>query len=443
MKIFIALNHFLPQQVAGTEIYCLQLAKYLQKEGYDITVLIPNYGKNSNDSYTYEGIRVIQFAEPSIVDRDLIMRRKPPLGISSFIEFLKKEKPDLIHFHSIAGSNGIGMHHVRAAAALSLKLLFTFHISGYSCSTGTLRYKNEVPCDGYIDPLRCTTCIYASKNIKGNKHKVLVGFAAMFYRLGYNSRNWNNALGTALGFPFIIKELKKDLLELTQLGAGIIVLTDWYKKIMELNGVPSNKLIKITQGLPGNNSGREHTADNEQIIFKLIYIGRIAESKGLHLLTEAVKKCEADAISLSIYGVPAEEDYFQKLKADTVSNKNIYWKGSIEPKEVIADISRHDCLCVPSIICEMSPLVIQEAFSVKVPVIASDVYGNAEQVNDGKNGWLFKFNDSDDLKEKIACIIQNPGVLSDAKKNIEAVKSFETVGEEHMVIYDQILEETN
>lgn len=440
MRIFFCLNYFLPWQVAGTEIYCLQLAKYLQKEGHDIKVLIPNYGKNSNDTYTYEGIRVIKFAEPSIVDRDLIMRRKQPRGVSAFTRILKEERPELIHFHNVGGSNGVGIHHVRAAAALSLKILFTFHISGYTCSTGTLHFKNEVRCDGYIDPLRCTTCIYTSKNINSSKQKVLAVLATTFYSLGYNSRRWDNALGTALGFPFMIKELKKDLEELTWLGAGIIVLTDWYKKVLELNGVPANKLFKITQGLPGNNSGGEHPTDNEQKIFKLIYIGRITESKGLHLLTEAVKKCDADAISLSIYGTPAEEDYFQELKAATVLNKNIHWKGSIEPKEVIAEISRHDCLCVPSIICEMSPLVIQEAFSVKVPVLASDVYGNAEQIEDGKNGWLFKFNDCNDLKEKIAYLMQNPGALQEARKNIGAVKSFETVGEEHHVIYKQILQ---
>lgn len=42
---------------------------------------------------------------------------------------------------------------------------------------------------------------------------------------------------------------------------------------------------------------------------------------------------------------------------------------------------------------EMSPLVIQEAFAARLPVIASNVYGNAEQITHGENGLLFNFND--------------------------------------------------
>ena len=443
MKIIFTLNYFLPHRIAGTEIYCLQLAKYLKVKGNDITVLIPNYGKETDNSYNHEGIKVIQFAEPTIVDRDLIMRRKQPLGISAFTRILKEEKPDLIHFHNVGGSNGVGIHHVRAAAALSLKILFTFHIAGYTCSTGTLHFHNEIRCDGYIDPLRCTTCIYSSKNIKGTRQKTLAGLAAIFYRLGYNSRQWDTSLGTALGFPFMIKEMKEDLVELTRLGAGIIVLTDWYKRVLELNGVPADKLYKITQGLAGNSTSIAHLIDDGQKTFKLIYIGRITESKGLHLLTEAVKKIDGSLICLSIYGAPAEEKYLEELKAATVLNKNIFWKGSMEPKDVIAEISRHDCLCVPSVICEMSPLVIQEAFAANIPVLASNVYGNAEQIEDGKNGWLFKFNDSNDLSEKISSLVQNPSLLSEAKKNIGQVKSFETVGEEHQLLYTQILQQVN
>lgn len=440
MNIFLCLNHFLPLQVAGTEIYCLQLAKHLQVNGHNITVLIPNYGKVENEEYVYEGIRVLQFAEPSVVDRALMMRKKIPLGVIAFGKILEQEKPDVLHFHSVGGSNGVGMHHVRKAASLSLKMLFTFHIAGYSCSTGTLRFKNQVACDGYIDPLRCTVCIYASKNISGLKERGLYTFSNIFYYLGYNSRNWRTSLGTALGFPFMIKDLKQDLLEMSCLGEGIIVLTHWYKKVLELNGLPARKLFYIPQGLPiAPPPKKENREQGIELPLRFIYIGRIIPDKGLHLLIEALQKLDPKKFLLTIYGSVANEGYYEILRGQTKGNGNINWNGILPPAQIMATISQYDCLCVPSIICEMSPLVIQEAFAVKVPVLASDVYGNAEQVSDQRNGWLFRQGDVIDLQKKIESLMLLPEMIVRAKKNIESVRTFENVGSDHEKLYQQLM----
>jgi hypothetical protein len=42
VKIIHILNHFLPQQTAGTEIYVWALCKHLQELNYNVSVLIPN-----------------------------------------------------------------------------------------------------------------------------------------------------------------------------------------------------------------------------------------------------------------------------------------------------------------------------------------------------------------------------------------------------------------
>lgn len=438
MKIFLCLNHFLPANIAGTEIYTFNLARYLVRNNYAVTVLIPHYGEVTNAEYYYENIRVLQFAEPSIVNRELIMRKVKPIGVSSFSEILENEKPAIIHFHTVSGSNGITMHHVRAAAKLGIKLLFTFHISGYSCTTGTLKLNNQVPCDGYVDPLRCTTCIYQSKGITGIKNRWLTSITALLYKVRYNARSWNNSAGTALGFPFMIEALKKDLEEMATLGEGIIVLTHWYKKVMEINKVPRSKLFYIAQGLPGNPGSIIYNLEDAPAPLRFIYIGRITEDKGLHLIIEALKFFGTKAVYLTICGAPGDLHYYNKLREITKGRDNIYWKGVVEPVEIISEISRHHCLCIPSIICEMSPLVIQEAFAAKVPVLASAVYGNAEQVKDGENGWLFRQGETDDLRKKIELLIEEPQLLSLARKNIVPIRSFESVGQDHDLIYQKI-----
>jgi glycosyltransferase involved in cell wall biosynthesis len=87
----------------------------------------------------------------------------------------------------------------------------------------------------------------------------------------------------------------------------------------------------------------------------------------------------------------------------------------------------------------MSPLVIQEAYAARIPVIASNVYGNAEQINDGINGWLFKFNDAEDLRQKLQMIIENPNMIKEAKKSIPEVRSFSDVAEDYKRLYEDVL----
>ena len=47
MKVFQVLNHFLPQQTAGTEVYTWALSKQLQQKGVEVEIIIPHYGQQN------------------------------------------------------------------------------------------------------------------------------------------------------------------------------------------------------------------------------------------------------------------------------------------------------------------------------------------------------------------------------------------------------------
>ena len=65
MKIVHVIPFFLPDTVAGTEIYCWSLCKYLQGQGMEVEVVIPGYGLTATAEYEYDGIRVVKYAEPT------------------------------------------------------------------------------------------------------------------------------------------------------------------------------------------------------------------------------------------------------------------------------------------------------------------------------------------------------------------------------------------
>jgi glycosyltransferase involved in cell wall biosynthesis len=74
-------------------------------------------------------------------------------------------------------------------------------------------------------------------------------------------------------------------------------------------------------------------------------------------------------------------------------------------KSVFADI---DCLVVPSIWTENSPLVIHEAQQSKIPIITADVGGMKEFVEDNVNGLLFRHRNVNSLKDKMEFAATHP-----------------------------------
>jgi glycosyltransferase involved in cell wall biosynthesis len=431
LKIIHCLDHFLPEQIGGTEIYILSLAKSLLKWNIESAVVIPNYGKNENEAYYVENIKVIKYGETSIANRAIILGKEIPKGIINFETVLMSEKPDIVHFHSIGSSIGITIHHLIKSKALGFHTLITMHRASYTSQT------ENVSSDGIIDIKKYTAENYASKQLSPLKQKVLLGIAMTAYRINYDATNWQSSLGTAIGFPFVIKRLQKNLSIIAETCDRIVVLTKWYEKVLISNGVKESKLIHIPQGLPLQKGMQDQSKRGNEL--KIVFIGRIIEEKGLHLLLQAIQHLQRSEISVDIYGQSNDSAYCKTWKDKTSGMANIGWKGVMEPERVVGSLSNYDLLCIPSIVSEMSPLVIQEAYAARIPVIASNVYGNAEQINDGINGWLFKFNDAEDLRQKLQMIIENPNMIKEAKKSIPEVRSFSDVAEDYKRLYEDVL----
>ena len=440
MKIFQVLNHFLPDQTAGTEVYVCALSKQLQKKGIEVKIIIPNYGNAISELYIYDGLQVFKFAETSTVDRALIMGHRDADGLSFFTKFIEEQRPDIVHFHELAGSNGISLKHVMAAKKIGAHVLFTFHLAGYSCKTGTLIYKDRNFCNGKIDINKCGNCYLQHKGY-GRLKALLNPISQLLYLANWDTTKWNSKIGTGLGTSFLIANQKKNFHLLIDQCDKVIVLTKFFEQVLLLNDVSKAKIKFIPQAL-AHSFKKEATKPSVKVgsPLRLMFLGRISSLKGLHLLIDAILDLPKTDVVLDIYGQTGNVEYEQTLKQKSQHFNNITWCGKLEPRSVLHTMHKYDVLCLCSTICEMSPLVIQEAFAAGIPVLASNVYGNAEQITHGKNGWLFKFNDSNDLREKISSLVQNPSLLSEVKKNIGPVKSFETVGEEHQLLYTQILQ---
>lgn len=439
MKVAHCLSNFLPEYTAGTEVYTWALCKGLRAKGVDACVIIPNYHRSVNENYNIDGIQVHKYAEPSIVDKQLIMGLKISDGIGNFKTLLKDINPDIVHFHELSGSNGFTINHISAASEMGIKTMMTFHLAGYSCKASTLMYKNKVLCDGIIDELRCSKCMinnHISNPVIGQS---VYSLCKILYKLNISLMGKNFRIASALSYPYIIKKLRNDLYKLVNCCNKIVVLTDWYYKILKDNNIDMTKVVLIKQGLAAD-IPKEITENNEKKpgMLRLVFLGRISKFKGLDLILDALEGLENNSIILDVFGSDPMDSYSNDCKSRIKRMPLVTWKGKLHTSEIISTIKNYDALILASTFSEMSPLVIQEAFAAKIPVIASDVYGNAEQIINNKNGWLFQFNDINELKKVLLRLVENPELINESKKNIHTGRSFGLVVDNYIQTYSTL-----
>jgi len=120
----------------------------------------------------------------------------------------------------------------------------------------------------------------------------------------------------------------------------------------------------------------------------LVYIGNILPHKGLRRLIEAVSRCETRAhVQLLVVGAGSDEAACRQLASDRGLAGQVRffgWCGAEQTEEILA---AGDALALPSEI-EGLPYVLLEAMACVRPVIAGNVFGIPEVVDDGVTGLL-------------------------------------------------------
>lgn len=126
-----------------------------------------------------------------------------------------------------------------------------------------------------------------------------------------------------------------------------------------------------------------------------LFIGQVEYHKGITLLIEAFKAALLikPRLKLTVIGDGLMLD---KLKKINDQEKQITFLGRLEGLELKEIMKENNCLVVPSLCYENAPTTIFEAHSNNLRVLASNIGGIPEIINE--NDFLFKPGDVDDLK---------------------------------------------
>ena len=432
--------------MAGTEVYTHTLATMQKSSGHEVAVVTPfidyyNPGQ-INEHYLYDGIDVYQYLElddPN--DRQIHYGNKKPSGLQNFKQLIEFLKPDVIHFQELTRSIGLTVEHVKIAKQYGSKVIFTMHLSGYTCNTNVLvRNGNGKLCDGLIRERTCSICTYKTLyHIPTILSGPLASLSILAKNLGITKKLMEGKATSLMMIPLSIQRIKDVLQELVENLDQFVSYTKWYEKILLDNGVPQEKITVVPAAVITIKKVEHYKILKPAgLPVKIVFMGRIQPQKGIHLIIEAMRHFSLEQVQIDLYGKKENSDYYNKCVNDSLNLKNIIWKGTIPPYEVGETIAGYDILCLPSTFSEMSPLVIQEAFAAGVPVLASKVYGNMEQVNDNFNGLLFEVNSAENLRERIKTLVDNPHLLQELKNNVKMPIRFDIVSECYLQLYESI-----
>jgi glycosyltransferase involved in cell wall biosynthesis len=98
-----------------------------------------------------------------------------------------------------------------------------------------------------------------------------------------------------------------------------------------------------------------------------------------------------------------------------------------------------DVLVFPTLWYECSPLIIQEAFAVQLPVVASRIGAVEESIRDGHDGILFPPGDADGLYETLLALYRDPARVRSLREGIPAVRRISDHLDDVMHAYSAVL----
>jgi glycosyltransferase involved in cell wall biosynthesis len=142
--------------------------------------------------------------------------------------------------------------------------------------------------------------------------------------------------------------------------------------------------------------------------------GQLNPYKGIDVALRAMRALDGHPARLRVHGANLDlqehgfRDEVATLLEQTGGNVSIL--GPYPPERAGELMAEVDWVVVPSIWWENSPLVIQEAFARRRPVICSDIGGMAEKVTDGVDGLHFRVGDANSLAATIRRAVETPGL---------------------------------
>ena len=218
-----------------------------------------------------------------------------------------------------------------------------------------------------------------------------------------------------------------------------------YENLISYFGLPCEKVRLVTNSVPDFNGPVSTISEIESCpkdVFKIGFVGRLSEAKGVANLIEAMGLLVMRGLSVRCFIVGDGElgDQLRDRVAESSLDSHVVFLGRRDDCQNF--LSQVDVCAIPSL-WEGLPLVLLEAFSVGVPVVASACDGMLDVVHSDRNGLLVQPGDSKGLAAAIMHMADDDRLREQigrqARADYESYYSFDAWISKYIEFYSEAL----
>src|SRR5215469_5398668 len=204
-------------------------------------------------------------------------------------------------------------------------------------------------------------------------------------------------------------------------------------------GLPEEKIDVVRNGIRDADPSPHRRLSSTGRRDRFAFFGHLNPFKGALVAIEAAKRLAQQTdnqISLTLHGSSdfQTDDFKAELAKACEGAPFIVARGRYARDELPQLMADADWVIVPSIWWENAPLIIQEAFQHRRPVICSGIGGMAESVRDGVDGLWFNAADSRQLADKMTEAL-SPERWSQLVQRILPPRKISEAADDHLALY--------
>jgi glycosyltransferase involved in cell wall biosynthesis len=348
--------------IGGAESYVLALSQVLKRSGLTIQLFGPESGVGLRDSF--------------------FSRWYSRKYYKQMVNTIKNFKPDIVHVHNF--SRVLSPSVIKAAGDENVPVIQTVHDYHYICpklgmidDKDNIVSKHDSDLDCLLHHLPKKKLAYAiPKHLKVRFHE-----------------------------KFIIKYV------------NLFICPS-----KDLQRFYSNKFTKIPSSyIPNFIPLDVSLAPIAKTHNNILFVGRLSREKGVDILLKGLSEAliTLPKLTLTIIGSGPQENKLKKLSRELNIDKHVMFLGNIEHNMLASHYKEASVVIAPSLWLENCPMIMLESIGSARPVIASNVGGFKDLIQDNKTGFLFERGDYNDLATKIIDLFSNPKTLINFTKNQE------------------------
>lgn len=385
----------------GSEKYYFELAKLLKEHGHEVAFFSMNHeGNISTGDKEYFVDEIDMNTGSKLQALNVIYSKKNKALMTKALEDFK---PDIVHINNFQRQLSASI--LDAIKEKDIPVVMTAHDFNPICPASIMLFNGEV----------CEDCLTK-------------GYSQCFKKKCIKDSTLKSLLGTIEKKYYDMRKMFKKI--------DCIIAPSEFVKNKYIEGKLACNDIKVIHNFVNKS---EH--DEAKLGNYAFYFGRLSKEKGILNLVKAIK--EVDNAKLIIAGDGDERENIESFIKENNLDGRIDLIGYQNQENIRKCIANARFIVVPSIWYENCPYSILETMEIGKPIIASDIGGIPELVNNDINGFLYEPNEINSLKEKLELLFESDDLTEEfgnnSKKLFEEKYSADKYYDEIIKVYESLI----